>query len=145
MRVVLRVEVEAVKFLKEEPQRLDGLLKRCRGVTDTLAQIRRSLSPRSLVSHGVTHWAQTPYLDSSEITVCQLDLPFSSDSRPMHAKALAFPHVPLQALPSLLQDLRAFRTSAGSPPRTSTSHELFLTLPTLGKWMRVCGLPPPIS
>lgn len=43
MRVVLRVEVEAVKFLKEEPQRLDGLLKRCRSVTDTLAQIRRSL------------------------------------------------------------------------------------------------------
>lgn len=42
MRVVLRVEVEAVKFLKEEPQRLDGLLKRCRGVTDMLAQIRRS-------------------------------------------------------------------------------------------------------
>lgn len=45
MRVVLRVEVEAVKFLKEEPQRLDGLLKRCRGVTDMLAQIRRSLPP----------------------------------------------------------------------------------------------------
>lgn len=56
MRVVLRVEVEAVKFLKEEPQRLDGLLKRCRGVTDTLAQIRRSFSPLSLPSHGVTHW-----------------------------------------------------------------------------------------
>lgn len=48
MRVVLRVEVEAVKFLKEEPQRLDGLLKRCRGVTDTLAQIRRSFPPQSL-------------------------------------------------------------------------------------------------
>lgn len=47
MRVVLRVEVEAVKFLKEEPQRLDGLLKRCRGVTDTLAQIRRSFPPRT--------------------------------------------------------------------------------------------------
>lgn len=45
MRVVLRVEVEAVKFLKEEPQRLDGLLKRCRGVTDMLAQIRRSFFP----------------------------------------------------------------------------------------------------
>jgi len=41
MRVVLRVEVEAVKFLKEEPNRLDGLLKRCKTVTDTLAQIRR--------------------------------------------------------------------------------------------------------
>ncbi|KAM8946995.1 SRC kinase signaling inhibitor 1 isoform 2-T2 [Pelodytes ibericus] len=41
MRVVLRVEVEAVKFLKEEPHRLDGLLKRCKMVTDTLAQIRK--------------------------------------------------------------------------------------------------------
>lgn len=41
MRVVLRVEVEAVKFLKEEPNRLDGLLKRCKTVTDTLTQIRR--------------------------------------------------------------------------------------------------------
>ncbi|XP_072775080.1 SRC kinase signaling inhibitor 1 isoform X3 [Taeniopygia guttata] len=54
MRVVLRVEVEAVKFLKEEPNRLDGLLKRCRTVTDTLAQIRRQVdegvwsSPSSL-------------------------------------------------------------------------------------------------
>ncbi|KAG8446893.1 hypothetical protein GDO86_014372 [Hymenochirus boettgeri] len=43
MRVVLRVEVEAVKFLKEEPHRLDGLLKRCRMVTDTLAQIRKQV------------------------------------------------------------------------------------------------------
>uniref|UniRef100_A0A8C4YCF1 SRC kinase signaling inhibitor 1 n=1 Tax=Gopherus evgoodei TaxID=1825980 RepID=A0A8C4YCF1_9SAUR len=43
MRVVLRVEVEAVKFLKEEPHRLDGLLKRCMTVTDTLAQIRRQV------------------------------------------------------------------------------------------------------
>ncbi|XP_048374216.1 SRC kinase signaling inhibitor 1 isoform X10 [Sphaerodactylus townsendi] len=43
MRVVLRVEVEAVKFLKEEPHRLDGLFKRCKAVTDTLAQVRRQV------------------------------------------------------------------------------------------------------
>ncbi|XP_077171774.1 SRC kinase signaling inhibitor 1 isoform X4 [Paroedura picta] len=43
MRVVLRVEVEAVKFLKEEPHRLDGLFKRCKMVTDTLAQVRRQV------------------------------------------------------------------------------------------------------
>ncbi|XP_054851261.1 SRC kinase signaling inhibitor 1 [Eublepharis macularius] len=43
MRVVLRVEVEAVKFLKEEPHRLDGLFKRCKIVTDTLAQVRRQV------------------------------------------------------------------------------------------------------
>ncbi|XP_063107527.1 SRC kinase signaling inhibitor 1 isoform X4 [Cavia porcellus] len=58
MRVVLRVEVEAVKFLKEEPQRLDGLLKRCRSVTDTLAQIRRQVEegawppPNNLLSQS---------------------------------------------------------------------------------------------
>ncbi|XP_029428649.1 SRC kinase signaling inhibitor 1 isoform X1 [Rhinatrema bivittatum] len=46
MRVVLRVEVEAVKFLKEEPNRLDSLLKRCKTVTDTLAQIRRQVEER---------------------------------------------------------------------------------------------------
>uniref|UniRef100_A0A8C7TKP6 Actin interacting protein 3-like C-terminal domain-containing protein n=1 Tax=Oncorhynchus mykiss TaxID=8022 RepID=A0A8C7TKP6_ONCMY len=41
MRVVLRVEVEAVKFLKEEPHRLDTLLKRCNTMTDTLTTLRR--------------------------------------------------------------------------------------------------------
>ncbi|KAM6957628.1 SRC kinase signaling inhibitor 1 [Aplochiton taeniatus] len=44
MRVVLRVEVEAVKFLKEEPHRLDALLKRCKTVTDTLATMRRQVN-----------------------------------------------------------------------------------------------------
>lgn len=39
--MVLRVEVEAVKFLKEEPQRLDALLKRCNTVTDALSTLRR--------------------------------------------------------------------------------------------------------
>ncbi|XP_041673178.1 SRC kinase signaling inhibitor 1 isoform X7 [Cheilinus undulatus] len=41
MRVVLRVEVEAVKFLKEEPHRLDALLKRCKTITETLATMRK--------------------------------------------------------------------------------------------------------
>ncbi|XP_031426447.1 SRC kinase signaling inhibitor 1 isoform X2 [Clupea harengus] len=44
MRVVLRVEVEAVKFLKEEPHRLDALLKRCRTITDTLTGLRRQVT-----------------------------------------------------------------------------------------------------
>ncbi|KAJ8404279.1 hypothetical protein AAFF_G00340520 [Aldrovandia affinis] len=48
MRVVLRVEVEAVKFLKEEPHRLDALLKRCKSVTDTLATLRRQVNDGSI-------------------------------------------------------------------------------------------------
>lgn len=41
MRAVLRVEVEAVKFLKEEPHKLDSMLKRVRSLTDTLGSLRR--------------------------------------------------------------------------------------------------------
>ncbi|KAA0704849.1 Sickle tail protein [Triplophysa tibetana] len=41
MRAVLRVEVEAVKFLKEEPHKLDSMLKRVRSLTDTIGNLRR--------------------------------------------------------------------------------------------------------
>ncbi|XP_068162275.1 SRC kinase signaling inhibitor 1 [Antennarius striatus] len=58
MRVVLRVEVEAVKFLKEEPHRLDALLKRCNTMTDALSTLRRQVtegvwkSPEDLTSQS---------------------------------------------------------------------------------------------
>ncbi|XP_076617404.1 sickle tail protein homolog isoform X4 [Chaetodon auriga] len=42
MRAVLRVEVEAVKFLKEEPHKLDSMLKRVKSLTDALSSLRRS-------------------------------------------------------------------------------------------------------
>lgn len=35
------MEVEAVKFLKEEPHKLDSMLKRVRTLTDTLSNLRR--------------------------------------------------------------------------------------------------------
>lgn len=41
MRAVLRVEVEAVKFLKEEPHKLDSMLKRVKGLTDALSGLRK--------------------------------------------------------------------------------------------------------
>ncbi|XP_018413460.1 PREDICTED: sickle tail protein homolog isoform X3 [Nanorana parkeri] len=44
MRAVLRVEVEAVRFLKEEPHKLDSLLKRIRNMTDALSSLRRQVS-----------------------------------------------------------------------------------------------------
>ncbi|XP_049915475.1 SRC kinase signaling inhibitor 1 [Epinephelus moara] len=53
MRVVLRVEVEAVKFLKEEPHRLDALLKRCNTMTDALSTLR-SLLCSSCIYRQVT-------------------------------------------------------------------------------------------
>nr|XP_045014372.1 SRC kinase signaling inhibitor 1 isoform X5 [Jaculus jaculus] len=91
MRVVLRVEVEAVKFLKEEPQRLDGLLKRCRGVTDTLAQIRRQ------VDEGV--WppsnnllSQSPKKMTAETDFSKaLDLEMPPPSPPLNLHELSGP------------------------------------------------------
>ncbi|XP_034718363.1 sickle tail protein homolog isoform X12 [Etheostoma cragini] len=41
MGSVLRVEVEAVKFLKEEPHKLDSMLKRVKSLTDTLSSLKR--------------------------------------------------------------------------------------------------------
>ncbi|XP_043072873.1 sickle tail protein homolog isoform X2 [Puntigrus tetrazona] len=41
MRAVLRVEVEAVRFLKEEPHKMDSMLKRVKALTDALSGLRR--------------------------------------------------------------------------------------------------------
>ncbi|XP_023261453.1 sickle tail protein-like [Seriola lalandi dorsalis] len=44
MRSVLRVEVEAVRFLKEEPHKMDSMLKRVKALTETLSSLRRCVS-----------------------------------------------------------------------------------------------------
>ncbi|XP_008939559.1 PREDICTED: sickle tail protein homolog, partial [Merops nubicus] len=44
MRAILRIEVEAVRFLKEEPHKLDSLLKRVRSMTDVLTLLRRHVT-----------------------------------------------------------------------------------------------------
>ncbi|XP_051553349.1 sickle tail protein homolog isoform X2 [Myxocyprinus asiaticus] len=44
MHAVLQVEVEAVRFLKEEPHKMDGMLKRVKALTDTLSGLRRYAS-----------------------------------------------------------------------------------------------------
>lgn len=41
MRTVLRVEVEAVRFLKEEPHKLDSMLKRVKILTTMLGGLQR--------------------------------------------------------------------------------------------------------
>lgn len=40
MQSVLRMEVEAVRFLKEEPQKMDNMLKRVKALTDSLSCLR---------------------------------------------------------------------------------------------------------
>uniref|UniRef100_A0A8C2BAL3 SRC kinase signaling inhibitor 1 n=1 Tax=Cyprinus carpio TaxID=7962 RepID=A0A8C2BAL3_CYPCA len=83
MRVVLRVEVEAVKFLKEEPLRLEALLKRCRNITNTLALLRRQ------VSEGV--WRTPDDFSSSVSSASDPDYSRSSDLDILTSPSLNLP------------------------------------------------------
>ncbi|XP_029418768.1 sickle tail protein homolog isoform X9 [Nannospalax galili] len=58
MRAVLRIEVEAVRFLKEEPHKLDSLLKRVRSMTDVLTVLRRHVTDGLLKSTDAAQAAQ---------------------------------------------------------------------------------------
>ncbi|XP_073912620.1 sickle tail protein homolog isoform X15 [Castor canadensis] len=58
MRAVLRIEVEAVRFLKEEPYKLDSLLKRVRGMTDVLTMLRRHVTDGLLKGTDAAQTAQ---------------------------------------------------------------------------------------
>ncbi|XP_042285931.1 sickle tail protein homolog isoform X4 [Thunnus maccoyii] len=44
MRSVLKLEVEAVRFLKEEPHKMDSMLKRVKALTEALSSLRRCVS-----------------------------------------------------------------------------------------------------
>ncbi|KAM9459312.1 sickle tail protein homolog isoform 10-T10 [Salvelinus alpinus] len=44
MRTVLRVEVEAVRFLKKEPHKMDSMLKRVKALTEALSGLRRCVT-----------------------------------------------------------------------------------------------------
>ncbi|XP_051007210.1 sickle tail protein homolog isoform X7 [Acomys russatus] len=58
MRAVLRIEVEAVRFLKEEPHKLDSLLKRVRNMTDVLTMLRRHVTDGLLKGTDAAQAAQ---------------------------------------------------------------------------------------
>ncbi|XP_066089653.1 sickle tail protein homolog isoform X4 [Saccopteryx bilineata] len=58
MRAILRIEVEAVRFLKEEPHRLDSLLQRVRSMTDTLTVLRRHVTDGLLKGADAAQAAQ---------------------------------------------------------------------------------------
>ncbi|XP_006871709.1 PREDICTED: sickle tail protein homolog isoform X2 [Chrysochloris asiatica] len=58
MRAILRIEVEAVRFLKEEPHKLDSLLKRVRSMTDVLTMLRRHVTDGLLKGSDAAQAAQ---------------------------------------------------------------------------------------
>ncbi|XP_058274697.1 sickle tail protein homolog isoform X2 [Hemibagrus wyckioides] len=117
MHAVLRMEVEAVRFLKEEPQKMDNMLKRVKALTETLSSLRIrategsphtdpiSTKPESPDSPGLTRESATPQqhlssnpahftiTSSSNLTHCEL-VSISSSSPIMAQRSCSSALVP---------------------------------------------------
>ncbi|XP_043739167.1 sickle tail protein homolog isoform X8 [Cervus elaphus] len=81
MRAILRIEVEAVRFLKEEPHRLDSLLQRVRGLTDTLTMLRRHVTDGLLKGSDAAQAAQYVAMEkatAAEVLKAQEEAPHTS-------------------------------------------------------------------
>ncbi|NXY87824.1 SKT protein, partial [Alcedo cyanopectus] len=65
MRAILRIEVEAVRFLKEEPHKLDSLLKRVRSMTDVLTMLRRHVTDGLLRGVDPAQAVQFPAMEKA--------------------------------------------------------------------------------
>ncbi|XP_040551712.1 sickle tail protein homolog isoform X13 [Gallus gallus] len=68
MRAILRIEVEAVRFLKEEPHKLDSLLKRVRSMTDILTMLRRHVTEGLLRGVDSSQAVQYPAMEKATAT-----------------------------------------------------------------------------
>ncbi|NXK54872.1 SKT protein, partial [Chauna torquata] len=84
MRAILRIEVEAVRFLKEEPHKLDSLLKRVRSMTDILTMLRRHVTEGLL--RGVDPSQAVQYSTMEKATATEA---LKSQEEPKHAQGHA--------------------------------------------------------
>ncbi|XP_011846701.1 PREDICTED: sickle tail protein homolog isoform X2 [Mandrillus leucophaeus] len=100
MRAILRIEVEAVRFLKEEPHKLDSLLKRVRSMTDILTLLRRHVTDGLLKGTDAAQAAQymamekataAEVLKSQEEAAHTSSQPFHSTGAPGDAKSEVVP------------------------------------------------------
>ncbi|KAM8804181.1 sickle tail protein homolog isoform 11-T15 [Rhynchonycteris naso] len=90
MRAILRIEVEAVRFLKEEPHRLESLLQRVRSMTDTLTMLRRHVTDGLLKGADAAQAAQYVAMEKAttvEVLKSQEEAPHAS-GQPLHGTGL---------------------------------------------------------
>ncbi|KAF6130593.1 KIAA1217 [Phyllostomus discolor] len=90
MRAILRIEVEAVRFLKEEPHRLDSLLQRVRSMTDILTMLRRHVTDGLLRGTDSAQAAQYVAMEkatTAEVLKGQEEAPQASGQPPQGTAA----------------------------------------------------------
>ncbi|KAG7526225.1 hypothetical protein JOB18_038116 [Solea senegalensis] len=140
MRAVLRVEVEAVKFLKEEPHKLDSMLKRVKGLTDTLSGLRRhategsqkapDLSANIPVDYSLTAAASEAPVDAPSAPVQPSSTSASLDHQSSTVRSEVMPSSPVvihhvQSSPVLMQQSQqsaALSPTQGPSPNPIKSH-----------------------
>ncbi|XP_023367210.1 sickle tail protein homolog isoform X4 [Otolemur garnettii] len=91
MRAILRIEVEAVRFLKEEPHKLDSLLKRVRGMTDVLTMLRRHVTDGLLKGTDAAQAAQYVAMEkamAAEVLKNQEEAAHTS-GQPLHSTGIS--------------------------------------------------------
>ncbi|KAF7213392.1 transcript variant X16 [Nothobranchius furzeri] len=152
MRAVLRVEVEAVKFLKEEPHKLDSMLKRVKSLTDSLSTLRRratNVSQKGLssnnmsVSNGDAAAAEAAAADAPPALVQQHDStpatpePQSSTVRSevMPSSPVVIHHVQSSLVHMQHSQQSAALTTQPSPPLTPSP--TLISSPNLSKTHKV--------
>ncbi|XP_024135343.1 sickle tail protein homolog isoform X13 [Oryzias melastigma] len=138
MRAVLRVEVEAVKFLKEEPHKLDSMLKRVKSLTDTLSNLRRCATEFSQKGRDCS--TNVPVANSPDGPAEASVQPGSAPPEPQSStvKSEVMPSSPVvihhvQSSPVLIQQSQqsaALMTQASPPP---TPSQTVISSPNLSK------------
>ncbi|XP_032813046.2 uncharacterized protein LOC116943873 isoform X1 [Petromyzon marinus] len=84
MQGLLRVEVEAMKFLKDEPHKLDELHRGCRNLASTLVLLRRSVVEGTPVNEPEKPPPAEPEPDLDQVVKCDAYVPhFASSHRGM--------------------------------------------------------------
>ncbi|CAM9683948.1 unnamed protein product [Lampetra planeri] len=82
MQGLLRVEVEAMKFLKDEPHKLDELHRGCRNLASTLVLLRRSIVEGTPVNEPEKPPPAVPEPDLDPVVQCDAYVPhFASSHR----------------------------------------------------------------
>ncbi|XP_051969446.1 sickle tail protein-like isoform X2 [Xyrauchen texanus] len=129
MRAVLRVEVEAVKFLKEEPHKLDSMLKRVRSLTDTLSKMRRCatdglLKPSDPVS--LSHSTASEKTESAIVVESLETVSLTSQSSTVRSEVITSNPVAIhhsQTSPVASQQSQQSTAPSPNPPATPQRRE----------------------
>nr|XP_029136576.1 sickle tail protein homolog [Labrus bergylta] len=117
LRSVLRLEVEAVRFLKEEPHKMDTMLKRVRGLTESLSSLRRCVS-ESNPPIRLAQEQEDPVkeADQGPVKTSPKPQPRSSVRPPLQAPPSSQVSLDGSASPIMVRRMKSIAASGVQPP-----------------------------